>query len=115
MTVLAIDRQQPESEQLQQLRLPGHIVAALQQLQLTSAVGWLRLVRLPAAATASSSNVSSVALSASKCYAGLLVMDCGAGTNGNVRAGLHAATAATAAVWRSLQVVLVVATCCDKT
>jgi hypothetical protein len=69
MTVLAIDRQQPDSAQLQHLRLPGHIVAALQQLQLTSAVGWLRLVRLPAAAAASSSNVSSVALSASKCYA----------------------------------------------
>uniref|UniRef100_A0A383VSL6 FAM91 C-terminal domain-containing protein n=1 Tax=Tetradesmus obliquus TaxID=3088 RepID=A0A383VSL6_TETOB len=63
ITVLAVDRQQ--GGQLRRLLLPGNIVAALQQLQLTSAVGWLRLVKLPPAGPSGSSSSRAAACAGS--------------------------------------------------
>jgi hypothetical protein len=52
MAVFAVDRQQ--DGKLQQVTVPAAVVEALAQLQLDRAVGWVRLVRLPAAPSSSS-------------------------------------------------------------
>lgn len=46
--VLAVDRQ---SCKLREFVVPGYLTAALDQLQLRSAVGWLRLVKLPSSSS----------------------------------------------------------------
>jgi hypothetical protein len=52
VVVQAVDRTGATSGNCRQLEVPGQVVSALSELQLTGAVGWLRLVRLPPPAAA---------------------------------------------------------------
>jgi hypothetical protein len=54
VVVQAVDRTGATTGQCRQFEVPGLVVSALTELQLSGAVGWLRLVRLPPPATASS-------------------------------------------------------------
>lgn len=53
LVVQAVDRTGASAGQCRQLELPAPVVSALSKLQLSGAVGWLRLVCLPLPAAAS--------------------------------------------------------------
>jgi hypothetical protein len=53
LLVHAVERVAAAAGQVRTLELPGQLVAALRCLQLSAAVGWVRLVKLPAAASSS--------------------------------------------------------------
>jgi hypothetical protein len=52
LVVTAVQRTGAAAGQRRQLELPAQVVSALTELQLSEAVGWLRLVRLPPAPAA---------------------------------------------------------------
>lgn len=62
--VLAIDRQ---CDQLRRFVVPGYIEKALQELQLTCAVGWMRLVQLPATNSSNRQGKRPASVSVSNC------------------------------------------------
>jgi hypothetical protein len=57
--VQAVERTGAAAGSLRELLVPSQVVSALSQLQLSGAVGWLRLVRLPPPAAAAAASASS--------------------------------------------------------